>query len=83
MKATREELLAAALALPPDERERMAHDLLDSLDESGALTSEEWEAAWTAEIKQRLDAVREGRAELTDADEVFREAYADLEKPRR
>ena len=82
MSPTRDELVAAALALPRDERESIAHALLDSLD-GEEISPEEWQEAWTEEIRRRLEDVREGRAELVDADEVLRQAHTDLDSRAR
>lgn len=66
--AIADDVLAAALELPIDERARIAHELIRSLDiaesDSGA------ESAWTAELSQRLADIREGTATLMDLDEV-------------
>jgi putative addiction module component (TIGR02574 family) len=82
MASTRDELVTAALALPPEERESIAHALLDSLD-AEELSPGEWEHAWTEEIRRRLADVRAGQAELSDADEVLRQAHADLDSRLR
>lgn len=68
-----DDVLAAALDLPTDERARVAHELLLSLDgdevgddlEAGSIA-----AAWAAEISRRLEEVRNGDVELIDADEA-------------
>ena len=62
MVATSKELLEAALGLEPDERARLAHGLLVSLDgeDEGA------DEAWVAEVTKRARDVREGRVELVD-----------------
>lgn len=66
------------LALPADDRARVALDLIRSLDkdEEPPLTREEWEAAWHEELEKRAQDVREGRVELHDADEVLAELRA-------
>ena len=46
--------LAVALTLPPQERERLAHEMLDSLDDEERLSPTEWEAAWDVEIERRV-----------------------------
>jgi putative addiction module component (TIGR02574 family) len=52
----RGEVLLDALALPPDDRARIADALLDSLepDDGETLTGEAWEAAWSVELERRL-----------------------------
>jgi putative addiction module component (TIGR02574 family) len=56
--STLDELHAAVLALPEVERARLAEKLLASLDEDP-----EVEAAWKAEVRDRLAAF--GRGDLT------------------
>lgn len=60
-RATRD-LLTEALGLPLDERAKFAAELLESLDETEA----DVEAAWAAEIQQRVAAARAGELESTD-----------------
>ena len=60
-RATRD-LLTQALELPLDERAEMAAELLESLHDS----EEDVEAAWAAEIQQRVAAARAGELESTD-----------------
>ena len=64
-----ERLEAAALALPPAERARLAQRLIESLDDDP-----EVEEAWSAEIKRRLDAIDRGEVEMIPAEEVLSEA---------
>ena len=47
-----ESMLEQALRLPDAEREKLAMELLRSLDpdDEDEVTGEEWEAAWSAEI---------------------------------
>jgi putative addiction module component (TIGR02574 family) len=74
MAKTVEELEKELLALPRDERARLAHELLLSLDEAEAdLSPEEWEAAWAEEIQRRERDLREGRTRSLPADDVIRE----------
>lgn len=78
-----DELLAAALTLPPEERERLAHELLDSLEDEEHLSPEEWQAAWDEEIERRVREIREGKAELIDGEVVFRDARARIAARRK
>lgn len=64
-----DELSRKAGALPPEERIRLAEELLSSVQES----DEEIEAAWAQEIERRLEEVESGTAKLIPADEVFAE----------
>jgi putative addiction module component (TIGR02574 family) len=62
-----EEILARAMALSSEERARIAHELLRSLDEPA---DDDVEGAWVAEIEKRARAVEDGTAELEDWHEV-------------
>jgi putative addiction module component (TIGR02574 family) len=57
-----QELLNEALELPVEERAKMATELLDSLHDSDA----DVEAAWTVEIRARVEAVLDGQLKGTD-----------------
>lgn len=65
-----------ALALPDDERELLALDLLASLQRVDA----GWEDAWTEELERRLDDVRSGRVETIAWEDVKRSLAATLAK---
>jgi putative addiction module component (TIGR02574 family) len=69
MSTEAEELLSAALALPAEARAALAGQLLESLDD--AATDDEVEAAWTAEIRRRLDDVDAGRVRPVPWDQAF------------
>ena len=64
------ELEAAALALPPEDRARLAERLLLSLDDE----AEEIEAAWIAEVQDRLARYRSGELDARPIEEVMAEA---------
>ena len=64
-----EELSQKALSLPPEERVRLAEELLATVHKVDA----EVEAAWEEEIKLRLEEIDGGIAKLIPADEVFAE----------
>jgi putative addiction module component (TIGR02574 family) len=72
-------LLDEALALPEDEREVLAIELLESLGprEVG------WQDEWTAEIERRLEEVRSGKVELRAWDDVHAELRARLAQQRQ
>lgn len=61
------ELTARAKALPPEERARLAEELLATLDHS----DDGVEAAWDAEIRKRIADVERGTVQLIPADEAF------------
>ena len=67
-------LLDEALALPEDDREILAIELLESLGPRDA----GWEDAWTSEIEHRLEEVRSGKVELRSWDDVHAELRARL-----
>lgn len=64
-----EELARKARALPPEERVRLAEELLATVHE----IDPEVEAAWEEEIRRRIAEIDSGKAKLIPADEVFAE----------
>ena len=69
MSSLIDELSRKAHALPPEERVRLAEELLSSVQDS----DEEVDAAWAEEIERRLEEVENGTAKLIPAEEVFAE----------
>jgi putative addiction module component (TIGR02574 family) len=69
MNTTLDELHAAVLALPEAERARLAARILASLDESPEI-----EAAWVAEVRDRLAAFRRGEIATVSAEDVLSKA---------
>ncbi len=69
MASEPEELEAAALALPREERAHLAKQLIASLDEE-----DEIDQAWRAEVRRRLEAYRDDQLDSVPADEVFDDA---------
>ena len=65
------ELVQRGRALAPEDRERLVDQLLESLNERAAA---ELDAAWEAEIEQRLAAYDQGAVQAVDAAEVFAKA---------
>lgn len=65
------ELVQRARALPPDEREKLVDQLLESLNETAA---SELDAAWSVEIDKRLAEYDSGAVTAIDAQEVFAKA---------
>lgn len=63
-------VLEDALALPPKERARIAHRLLDSLDDADEDPAEV-EAAWAVEIERRVAEVESGQVEPVPFDEAM------------
>lgn len=60
--ADRAQVLEAALTLPVEDRAQVAHELLRSLESEDP----DAPAAWSKEIRRRIDEVEEGTAELDD-----------------
>jgi putative addiction module component (TIGR02574 family) len=71
MADTVADLVQRGRALPPDEREKLVEQLLESLNESAA---RQLDAAWSAEIKKRLAEYDSGAVEAIDAEDVFAKA---------
>lgn len=65
------ELVKRGRALPPEDRERLVDQLLESLNEPAAA---ELSAAWEAEIGRRLAEYDQGSVQAIDAEEVFAKA---------
>jgi putative addiction module component (TIGR02574 family) len=65
------DIRALALDLPADERARLAHELIVSL-ESETEDPAEVQAAWMREVEARLRDVDDGTVELVDWAEVRR-----------
>jgi len=70
---TVDELRREALRLDHAARARLAHDLLDSLDD---LSESEIEQLWLQEAVRRHDAIVAGEVETIPADEVVAQARA-------
>ena len=65
-------IFAAALELPAKVRAKLAHELLESLDDS----DESAEELWLVEIEKRAREVVDGSVELLDFDQVMAEFNA-------
>ncbi|MEO7331094.1 MAG: addiction module protein [Minicystis sp.] len=70
-----DDVLAAALRLPPKTRAAVVAELIQSLDES-ALPPEEVEAAWSEELRQRTDEVDAGLVTPVPWPEARRRIFA-------
>jgi putative addiction module component (TIGR02574 family) len=71
MPETVADLVQRGRALPPEEREKLVEQLLESLNESDA---RELDASWSAEIEKRLAEYDSGAVAAVDAEEVFAKA---------
>ena len=59
------------MALPTQERARLAHDLIVSLNEEEKLSQEEWEAAWLEEVEQRAEEIDNSKVSLVSHEDVM------------
>lgn len=66
-----EELSTRARALEPEDRVRLAEELLASLQDD---SETEVDAAWDLEIQRRLEEVTNGSASLVSSEQVHAEA---------
>jgi hypothetical protein len=75
MAAAVDRIVSEALDLPPPFRVLLAEKLIESLDvvPGGELSPE-----WQEEVRRRCKEIRQGTAQLYDAEDVFAEAYAKL-----
>ena len=75
------QLLAEALRLPEEERAALAGELIQSLDRE---VDQEAEAAWSAEIRSRLERIDAGTATTVSWAEARRRIHAATQRgPRR
>jgi putative addiction module component (TIGR02574 family) len=65
------ELVQRGRALPPQDRERLVEQLLQSLNEPAAA---DLSAAWELEIQERLAAYDRGEVQAVNAADVFAKA---------
>jgi putative addiction module component (TIGR02574 family) len=69
MAHTYDDIMSAALSLPPGSRAMLAEHLLESLD---ATTQKEIDALWAVEVEKRIQDADEGGVELLPGHEVMR-----------
>ena len=75
---TSNEIIDAAMSLPPEVRAQIAEQLLDSLDPERA----EIDAAWSIEIESRIQEIEDGRVELIPHEQVMEQARRRLQNKR-
>jgi putative addiction module component (TIGR02574 family) len=75
------EILKKALALPPEARAAIAGSLLESLNDTPA--DEGVEAAWSEEIKRRIEEIDSGKVQMIPYEEVRRRLAARLSDAAR
>jgi len=62
------------MALPGEDRARLARDLIVSLDDDvQKLSQQEWDEAWREEVQLREMEVREGRAQTYSVKDTLEE----------
>lgn len=62
-------LLEKAMKMPPNERVALAEMILASIDHE----DDEIRKTWIKEIKNRMEAVKEGRSKLLDFSQLYNE----------
>ncbi|MEM7155632.1 MAG: addiction module protein [Myxococcota bacterium] len=80
MTAVAEKILRGALALPGNERRRIAELLFDSISEDSV---DELESAWVAEAVRRADELERGEAEALDGESVLNDLKARFQSTDR
>ncbi len=70
-----EQLRSQVLTLPEQERAKLAHDLIQSLDAPAEKGAEE---AWEQEILRRIEQIDSGQAKLLDRKEFSRRIHASI-----
>jgi putative addiction module component (TIGR02574 family) len=85
MKVEAEELLDRALQLPADARAELAGRLLRSLDEEQEdfASAVEYDAAWSEELRRRIEQIDDGTVEAIPWDEARRRIGADDDSSSR
>lgn len=70
------ELSVRAAALPPEDRARLAEELLASLQP----TDPDIEAAWDAELRRRIAEIERGAVQVIPAEQAFAQVRGALER---
>ena len=76
MENTYEDVVSAAMSLPPQARAVLAEQLLASLESS----QDDVDAAWRAEIERRVKEIEEGKVQLISGEQVMSELRAELKQ---
>lgn len=82
--AVLETVLEQALQLTDDERGELIARLLRSLepDDGEEVIGDDWEAAWSTELDNRVREIRDGSIELIDGDEAIAKVRAAIDARR-
>ena len=76
---TREEIIQAAKALPPNERLDVAREIALSAEKEGVEIPEaEWDELWADEAERRLREVEEGKVQMIPGEKVMARVRAIL-----
>lgn len=75
MTATFNSVLECALQLPVEDRSRIASRLIESVDDAEDV---EVSPAWSAEIENRMESIRQGTARLIPHEEVMASVHSKL-----
>ena len=75
-----DEILKAALSLPPVKRAMLADDLLQSLDSPNQT---QIDAAWGEEAERRMREIDEGKVEAIDGELVMQRFAVQIQKMNR
>lgn len=82
-----DQLLEQALALPEEDRQKIATSLLRTLhavpNDDVVLMNEKWRAAWVQELRLRSQSIEDGSVEALDGDEVMNEMLAFASAPHQ
>jgi putative addiction module component (TIGR02574 family) len=74
---TKTDIYDSVLTLTPDERSELIAFLIQSLETEKESDLDDAKKTWDAEIKRRVDSVRNGTAELIPEEEVWKELFED------
>ncbi len=74
--AIRPELRDELLKLPSDERQELAVELYDSLDDEPLDPA--WQRSWSEEVVRRVQDIADGKVQLVDADDMHDELREEL-----
>ena len=77
MKQTPEQIISSPMALPAEQRAAIISALQDTIvsdtfDHGPAEAQDEVEAAWAAEIKQRVEDIRSGKVQTISSEEAWK-----------
>jgi putative addiction module component (TIGR02574 family) len=73
MSASMQEVINKAFNLSPEERAKLAHELIISIDDT---MDNEVETAWDSEIERRVKKIRSGKAKGRQAEDILAEIKA-------